>query len=143
MRFTSLALALIIVLGCSGASVARPSVELPNVDTAALQRLVDDAIAEVDRLAATTSIELPPDLAALLGANNIALPALPSNANDICQSLGTPGVSTVAGAGLSTLIETLATGTEVGLVVGLLVTVVFRTCPIWMPHLETSIEHLL
>ena len=56
--------------------------------------------------------------------------------------MGFPGANTLAGAGLGAVIDGLA-GLEVGLVVGLLVTVVFKTCPIWSPHLEQAIEDLL
>lgn len=143
MRLISIALALLIAVGCVGPSVALPTFNLPSFNTAELERLVDDALAQVDRAAAAASIELPSDLAQVLADNNITLPAPPTNATEICATLGIPGASAVAGAGLTSLIEALATGTEVGLVVGLLVAVVFRTCPIWMPHLETAIDQVL
>ena len=56
--------------------------------------------------------------------------------------MGFPGASAVTGAGLGAVIDGLA-GLELGLVVGLLVTVVFRTCPTWSPHLVQAIEQLL
>src|SRR5687768_9893231 len=126
MRFVGLVLALILTVGCTGSQVALPTfelptfelprIELPSFDTAELERLVDDALAEVDRLGSDIRDELPPDLLALLDQHDIEPPALPSNSNEICAGLGTPGVSTIAGAGLTTLIEALASGTEVGLI---------------------------
>jgi hypothetical protein len=120
-----------------------PAIELPTIDTAALQAQVDAALAEVGNVAQNPpQIDLPPDLGALLAEHQIQLPPLPSNAQEICEAMGFPGASTVAGAGLGAAIDALA-GLETGLVVGLLVTVVFRTCPIWSPHLEQALEELL
>lgn len=137
-----IALVLVAAVGCGGAGLAIPTFGLPQFDTAAVDRLVRDARAEVDRLA-STPIELPPELAALLGEHDIRVAALPSNAAEICQALGTPGVGTVASAGLAALIEGLVAGGEVGGVVGIMVAVIFRTCPVWMPHLETALEVVL
>jgi len=133
---------MVVALGCGGSGVAVPTFDLPQFDTAALDRLVNDARTEVDRLA-STPIELPPEVAALLEEHNIRVPALPSNAGEICQALGTPGVGTLASAGLAALIEGMVTGGEVGGVVGIMVAVVFRTCPMWMPHLETALQEVL
>jgi hypothetical protein len=146
VRARLLAAALIASFGlsCTVSGPAIPSIELPSFDTAAVEQLVQDAIAEVERLAQSPPpIALPPDLASLLEQNNIALPPLPSNAAQICEALGTPGVAGATGAGLSALIETLAAAGEAGPAIGLLVTVVFSTCPIWSPHLETALEGLL
>jgi hypothetical protein len=41
------------------------------------------------------------------------------------------------------LISELVVGGELGLVVGLLSVVIVRTCPIWLPHLETAVMQLL
>ena len=144
--FQSVALALVvaIIVSCGvGQAPTIPAIELPSIDTAALQTLVDDALAEVGNLTENPpQIDLPPDLATLLAEHQIELPPLPTNAQEICDAMGIPGASTVAGAGLGAVLDGLA-GLEVGLVVGLLVTVVFRTCPIWSPHLEQAIEDLL
>ena len=137
-----LALVAVIVVACGGTGMAVPTFELPQFDTAAIDRLVDEARAEVDRLA-STPIELPPDMAALLAEHDIEVPALPSNAPEICAALGTPGASSVASAGLAGLIESVAAGGEAGGVVGIMVAVVFRTCPVWMPHLESALEQVL
>ncbi|MGI8927939.1 MAG: hypothetical protein ACR2H0_00540 [Candidatus Limnocylindrales bacterium] len=96
MRLIGFALAVIVAVGCTGASVALPTFELPRIevpsfDTSGLQRLVDDALTEVYRLGPTIENELPSDLAALLAEHNIEPPALPSNSNAICDGLGTPG----------------------------------------------------
>ena len=56
--------------------------------------------------------------------------------------MGFPGASAITGAGLSAALEALA-GLELGFVVGLLVVVVFRTCPVWSPHLERAVSELL
>jgi hypothetical protein len=142
MRLASVVLALLFAISCDAAAPAIPTFELPSFDSAAIDRLVDDALAEVDRLA-DAPLELPADLARTLEANDIRLPALPTNADEICSALGTPGVGSLTAGGFSTLIEQLVVGSEVGLVVGLLVVVVSRTCPVWMPHLETAVEQLL
>ena len=137
-----IALVLVSAIGCGGTGVAVPTFEVPQFDTAAVDRLIDDARAEVDRLA-STPIELPPAVAALLEEHNIRVPALPSNAEEICEALGTPLVGTAASAGLAALIESIVSGGEVGGVVGIMVAVVFRTCPVWMPHLETALDQVL
>ena len=137
-----MALIAMVAIGCGGTGMAVPTFDVPQFDTAAVDRLIQDAQAEVNRLA-STPIELPTEVAALLEEHNIRVPALPSNAAEICQALGTPGVGTVASAGLATLIESLVAGGEVGGVVGIMVAVVFRTCPAWMPHLETALEQVL
>jgi len=113
------------------------------MDTAAVQQLLDDAIAEAERMADTASVELPATLAEILEQNGIELPAAPTKAPEICDALGTPGVGTTAAAALRSLIESFVAGGEVGLAIGLLTTVVFTTCPIWSPHLETAIEQFL
>ena len=136
-----------LLIACSG-TPALPSIQLPSFDTIAIEELLTDAIAEVERVAASPPaiglppIELPPELADLLEQQDIQLPPLPSNAGEICQALGTP-VGTAASTGLSTVVQNLIIGGETGLVVGVLVTVVSRTCPIWMPHLETAVEQLI
>ena len=146
MRIRELAtilLAAAVTLACAGEVPTIPSITLPTIDTAALQRQVDDALAEVGTLTQNPpDIELPPELAALLADHHIRLPPVPSNAQEICEVMRFPGASTVTGAGLGAAIEMLA-GLEVGLVVGLLVTVVFRTCPDWSPHLVEAVEELL
>jgi hypothetical protein len=68
---------------------------------------------------------------------------MPTNAREICDTLGTPGAGTSAPAALRALIESFVAGGEVGLAIGLLTTVVFTTCPAWSPHLETVIEQFL
>jgi hypothetical protein len=146
MRIRELAtilLAAAVTLACSGEVATIPSIELPTIDTAALQQQVDAALAEVGNLTENPpEIELPAELAALLADHDIQLPPVPSNAQEICEVMRFPGASTVTGAGLGAAIEMLA-GLEVGLVVGLLVTVVFRTCPDWSPHLVEAVEELL
>jgi hypothetical protein len=146
MRMRELAtilLAAAVTLACSGEVATIPSIELPTIDTAALQQQVDAALAEVGNLTENPpEIELPAELAALLADHDIQLPPVPSNAQEICEVMRFPGASTVTGAGLGAAIEMLA-GLEVGLVVGLLVTVVFRTCPDWSPHLVEAVEELL
>lgn len=148
MARIALALAASILVSCSAGSPALPSIQLPSIDTEAVESLVADAIAEVERIAASPPaielppIELPADIANLLQERNIQLPPLPSNAAEICMALGTP-VGTAASSGLSTVVQHLLIGGEIGIVVGLLVTVVSRTCPTWMPHLETAVEQLL
>jgi hypothetical protein len=146
MRIRELAtilLAAAVTLACSGEVATIPSIELPTIDTAALQQQVDAALAEVGNLTENPpEIELPAELAALLADHDIQLPPVPSNAQEICEVMRFPGASTVTGAGLGAAIEMLA-GLEVGLVVGLLVTVVFRTCPDWSPHLVDAVEELL
>jgi hypothetical protein len=147
MRLAALALAALVSVSCGAGgptvpSLALPSVELPSFDTASIEQLVDDALAEVDRVASNPP-ELPPDLQRLLDENDIQLPSLPSNATQICDALGIPGVGSLASAGLSSLISELVVGGELGLVVGLLSVVIVRTCPVWMPHLETAVEELL
>jgi hypothetical protein len=112
-------------------------------DTSEVEQLLRDAIAEIDHLAASPpAIDLPVDLASLLEQNGVGLPPLPSNAAEICDTLGTPGLAGATGAGLGAIIERFASGGEVGLAAGLLVTVVFSTCPAWSPHLETALEAL-
>ena len=144
----SLLLATALLVSCGSGPPALPSIELPSFDTSAIERLVEDAIAEVERVAASPpaielpQVELPPELETLLEERNIQLPPLPSNAAEICAALGTP-VGAAASTGLSSVIQHLLIGGEVGLVVGVLVTVVSRTCPVWMPHLETAVEQLL
>jgi hypothetical protein len=146
MRIRELAtilLAAAVTLACSGEVATIPSIELPTIDTAALEQQVDAALAEVGNLTENPpEIELPAELAALLADHDIQLPPVPSNAQEICEVMRFPGASTVTGAGLGAAIEMLA-GLEVGLVVGLLVTVVFRTCPDWSPHLVEAVEELL
>jgi hypothetical protein len=146
MRIRELAtilLAAAVTLACSGEVATIPSIELPTIDTAALQQQVDAALAEVGNLTENPpEIELPAELAALLADHDIQLPPVPSNAQEICEVMRFPSASTVTGAGLGAAIEMLA-GLEVGLVVGLLVTVVFRTCPDWSPHLVDAVEELL
>ncbi|HUG49152.1 MAG TPA: hypothetical protein VMP67_12155 [Candidatus Limnocylindria bacterium] len=127
-------------LGMSCAPGSGSPSEPPIVDTAAVEQLVQNALAEVDRLAASPpSLDLPPELAGLLADNGIQLPPVPTNAAQICEALGTPGVATAAGAGLGAIVEGLATG---GQIAGLLVTVIFSTCPVWSPHLETLLRDL-
>lgn len=141
-----LALAALLGAACAISTPALPEVQLPDVqlptfDTAGVTRLLDDAAAEVDRLASSVSIEeIPADLAALLEEHDIRLPPLPSNAAEICAAMGTPGVSTIASAGLGEVIGTFASGGEVGIVVGLIVMVVFKTCPEWSPHVENVVQ---
>ena len=145
-RSIALVLAAAIAIGCTGVGGQGPTIppiELPTIDTAALQTLIDDAAAQVGTLTENPpQIDLPPELDTLLAEHQIELPPLPTNAQEICDAMGFPGASTVAGGGLGAVIDGLA-GLEVGLVVGLLVTVVFKTCPIWSPHLEQAIEDLL
>ena len=135
-----------IAVACTGEMPTMPtipSIELPTIDTASLQQQVDSALAEVGNLTQDPpDIELPADLAALIAQHQIELPPLPSNAQEICDVMGFPGASTITGAGLGAAIEMLA-GLELGLVIGLLVTVVFRTCPDWSPHLVEAVEQLL
>jgi hypothetical protein len=139
----ALALAATIVLGCAASAPMLPSSERPSVDVSAVQQLLDDAIAETKRRAQTATVELPTALAETLEQNGIQLPAVPSNAREICDTLGTPGVGTSAAAVLRTLIDSFVAGGEIGLAIGLLTTVVFTTCPTWSPHLETAIEQFL
>jgi hypothetical protein len=147
MRLVSIVLTALLLASCSAAqppalpTFELPEVELPSFDTAAIQDLVDDALAEVDRVAPDPP-ELPADLQRLLAENDIALPAVPTNAQEICDVLGVPGVGSLASAGLATLIEELIVGAELGLVVGLLAVVTVKTCPVWMPHLESAAEQL-
>jgi hypothetical protein len=142
-ELATILLAAAVTLACSGEVATIPSIELPTIDTAALQQQVDAALAEVGNLTENPpEIELPAELAALLADHDIQLPPVPSNAQEICEVMRFPGASTVTGAGLGAAIEMLA-GLEVGLVVGLLVTVVFRTCPDWSPHLVDAVEELL
>jgi hypothetical protein len=143
-----LVLAGALLTACGASAPALPSIQLPSFDTTAIEDLVSDAIAEVERVVASPPaidlppVELPPELATLLDDQDIQLPPLPSNAAEICQALGTPA-GTAASTGLSTVIQHLLIGGEAGLVVGVLVTVVSRTCPVWMPHLETAVEQVL
>ena len=120
-----------------------PTFDVPSIDTAALQQLLDDAIAEAQQISQTASLDLPAALAETLEANNIELPAIPANAAEMCATLGTPGASPEAGALLRGLIQSAVEGGEVGLAIGLLTTVVFSTCPIWSPHLEQVVEQFL
>jgi hypothetical protein len=148
MRLAPIALTALLLASCSGVQAPAlptfelPQVELPSFDTAAIQDLVDDALAEVDRVA-TDPPELPADLQRLLDENQIELPGVPTNAHEICDVLGVPGVGSLASAGLATLIEELIVGAELGLVVGLLAVVTVKTCPVWMPHLESAVEQVL
>ncbi len=153
MRLVTLILAALLTVSCSGVGAPPlptfdlptfdlPQVELPSFDTAAIDQLVDDALAEVDRVTADPP-ELPADLQRLLDENQIELPAVPTNAAEICEVLGVPGVGSIAAAGLTALIEELIVGAELGLVVGLLAVVITKTCPVWMPHLETAADQLL
>ena len=144
----SLLLVAALLISCDSTTPALPSIQLPSFDTTAVQQLVEDAVAEVERLAASPPsldlppVELPAELESLLETHNIELPPLPSNATEICAALGTP-VGAAASTGLSAVIQHLLIGGEAGLVVGVLVTVVSRTCPVWLPHLETAVEQLL
>jgi hypothetical protein len=138
-----LALAATIVLGCGASAPTSPSIEQPSIATSALQQLLDDAIAEAERMAEKASVELPATLAETLERNGIELPAAPTNAREICDTLGTPSVGATPSAALRDLIESFVAGGEVGLAIGLLTTVVFTTCPVWSPHLETAIEQFL
>ena len=137
-----------LLVSCGSGAPALPSIQLPSFDTTAIEQLLEDAIAEVERVAASPpaielpQVELPAELETLLEEQNIELPPLPSNATEICAALGTP-VGAAASTGLNTVIQHLLIGGEIGLVVGVLVTVVSRTCPVWMPHLETAVEQLL
>lgn len=143
-RLAAVALAACLLIGCGGADLALPSLDVPTFDTAAVERLLQDAIEEVDRLAASPPpVDVPADVADLLERVGVDIPPLPSNAAEICDTLGTPGLAGVAGAGLGTVLESFAAGSEVGLVAALLVTVVFSTCPVWSPHLETALGELL
>jgi hypothetical protein len=143
MQLAALVATATFVVGC-GADIRLPQVELPTFDTSSVSRLLGDAAAEAGRVASSISIdEIPAELAALLEKNDIRLPPLPSNAAEICGAMGVPGVSSLAGAGLSEVIGTFAAGGEVGVIVGVLVTVVFKTCPEWSPHLENAIAGLL
>jgi hypothetical protein len=135
MKGLTLALAATIVLGCATSAPPPPSFDL--------QQMVDDAIAEAQRLADRASVDLPATLAETLEQNGIELPAVPTNAREICGALGTPSADTSPTATLRSLIEKFVTGGEVGLAIGLLTTVVFTTCPIWSPHLETAIDEFL
>ena len=133
-----------LLCACSGSGLSVPTFEMPTLDTAGIQRMVDDAVAEVGAIADDPpDLALPSDLQRLLDENEIALPQLPSNSSEICGALGTPGVSTLSAAGLKQLIELVAAGGEVGLVVGLFVAVVFHSCPVWEPHLTQALEDLL
>jgi hypothetical protein len=137
-RALSVALAALLILGCGAEAPAAPS-----IDIGALQTLVDEALVEVGNVAANPpEIDLPPEIDAFLAEHQIQLPPLPSNAAEICNVLTLPGASALGGAGLGALAEGVS-GLELGLVVGLLVTVVFRTCPVWSPHLEQALEELL
>ena len=143
MRLVSILLTALLAISCSAVDTpALPTFELPTFDTAALNRLVDNALAEVDRVASDPP-EVPAELQRLLVENQIELPSVPTNAQEICDVLGVPGVGSIASAGLTTLIEELLVGAELGLVVGLLAVVITKTCPVWMPHLETAIEQVL
>ena len=143
-RLTAILMAAMVLAGCSGSGLAIPTFEVPTFDTSAAQALVDDALAEVGNVVSDPpDIALPADLQRVLDENDIQLPHLPSSSSAICQALGTPGVSTLSAAGLKELIELVAVGGEVGIVVGLLVAVVFHTCPVWEPHLTQAIEDLL
>jgi hypothetical protein len=143
MKLTALALVATIVVGCGTSVPTVPSVEPPGVDTSVLQQLLDDALAEAQRAAEAASVDLPATLAETLEQNDIELPAVPTNARDMCDALGTPGVGTAAPTMLRALIDSFVAGGEVGLAIGLLTTVVFTTCPVWSPHLETAIEQFL
>jgi hypothetical protein len=141
-QLPTLLLPAVFAAACVGAP-AVPTIVLPTIDTTALQQRLDSALAEVGNLTANPpQVELPPDLAAFLDEHQIQLPPLPSNAQEICNVMGFPGASTVAGAGLGAALEMLA-GLEFGLVVGLIVAVVFKTCPLWSPHLVDAFEELL
>ena len=148
MRLVGIALSILLLASCSNFAAPAiptfelPQVELPSFDTAQINELVDDALAEVDRVASDPP-ELPSDFQRLLDENNIALPTMPTNAQEICGVLGVPGVGSIAAAGLAALIEELIVGAELGFVVGLLTVVIVKTCPIWMPHLETAVDQVL
>jgi hypothetical protein len=143
-RLVALALAAVIAVACGGSGLAVPTFELPTFDTAGAQQLLDDAVAEARTVVDDPpEIALPDELQRLLDENDIAVPQLPSNSSDICRTLGTPGASTLTAAGLKELIELVAVGGEIGLVVGLLVAAVFHTCPVWEPHLTQAIDDLL
>jgi hypothetical protein len=130
-----------MLLACGGSTPPRASIEAPSFDAAAVQQLLDDAMADLDRLAGDPPvIELPAEVAALLEEADIRLPAVPSNAAEICQTLGTPGDAGATGAGLRPILEGFVAGGEVGLAVALLSTVVFSTCPTWSPHIETLLQ---
>jgi hypothetical protein len=137
----SLLLAATIALGCSSAPPA--STDSPALDTSALQQLLEDGIAEAQRAAGTAAVELPATLAETLEQNGIDLPAAPTNAREICDALGTPGAGATASTALRSLIDTFVAGGEVGLAIGLLTTVVFTTCPMWSPHIETVVDQVL
>jgi hypothetical protein len=141
VKLTAAFLAATIALGC--ASAPPLSSESPAVDTSALQQLLDDAIAEAQRAADTAAVELPATLAETLEQNGIDLPTAPTNAREICDALGTPDERTSASSTLRSLIESFVAGGEVGLVIGLLTAVVFTTCPIWSPHIETAVDQVL
>lgn len=140
MKPLALALITAIVVGFGASAPAAPSIGVPTIDASAVQQLLDDAIAEAERLAETATVDLPAALAQTLEQNGIDLPAMPANAGEICDALGIPGAGSTAATTLRTLIESFAQGGEIGLAIGLLTTVVFTTCPIWSPHLETAIE---
>jgi hypothetical protein len=152
MRVTGLVLAAFLAVSCTGDAPALPSFDvpsfevpsfdLPSFDTAAVERLVGDALAEVDRVASDPP-ELPPDFQRLLDENDIELPTLPSNAAEICDALGAPSADSPASERLRLLMSELVAWAERGLVVGVLSVVIVHTCPLWMPHLERAVEDFL
>lgn len=143
MKLLGLAFAGMIVLGCGASGPTVPSSERPSIDTSAVQQLLDDAITQAEGLAEAAMIELPATLAETLEQSGVELPAVPGNAREICDALGTPDVGTTPATALRSLIGSFVAGGEVGLAIGLLTTVVYTTCPTWSPHLETAIEQFL
>jgi len=139
LRATTALLVLALAASCSNVAIPSiPSFELPQSDLDEISRLVGDAVDQLSTDAQAALPSIPPDVLETMQQFDIDQVAVPANASEICEALGTPSPEGLAAGGLVTVIRALAGDVSVALAV--LVSVVFGTCGSWAPFVDTALE---
>ncbi len=139
LRVITALLVLVVAAGCSNVAIpSLPSFEQPQDDLDEISRLVGDAVDQLSTDAQAALPSIPPDVLETMQQFDIDQVAVPANASEICEALGTPSPEGLAADGLVTVIRALAGDVSVALAV--LVSVVFGTCGSWAPFVDTALE---
>jgi hypothetical protein len=142
-RRLALVFTIAVTTACTGAALpSLPQVELPTWDPDSIAQLIDEGVEQVQ--AANPLGSIPPideSVQQLLDDYGIDPLPIPANATEICAAMGSPNPDNLAAGGLGAIIRALAA--EVGLGIGLLVSVIFGTCGSWAPYIDAALEDFM